>query len=157
MPPLSSDFRSPPYTLGARGPSSRSTRSAAAFWASGIGRMRAPNCSRSTAVRFGRSRRLLACVRSSDTVSRQGGDELVIPLPQVTQPADAALTAEKVLLALRMPHCIDRQDLQLAASIGIVAYPDGGTEARAGLKHADLAMYRAKDSGRNTYRHASAR
>jgi diguanylate cyclase (GGDEF)-like protein/PAS domain S-box-containing protein len=96
--------------------------------------------------------RLLACVRSSDTVGRQGGDEFVILLPQVTQPADAAVTAEKVLLALSTPYRINRQDLHLAASIGIVTYPDDGTEAKTLLKHADLAMYRAKESGRNTYR-----
>ena len=96
--------------------------------------------------------RLLTCVRSSDTVSRQGGDEFVILLPEVTQPADAAVTAEKILLALSTPHRIDRQDLHLAASIGIVTYPNDGTEAKTLLKHADLAMYRAKDSGRNTYR-----
>jgi diguanylate cyclase (GGDEF)-like protein/PAS domain S-box-containing protein len=96
--------------------------------------------------------RLLTCVRSSDTVSRQGGDEFVILLPEVTQPADAAVTAEKILLALSTPHRIERQDLHLAASIGIVTYPNDGTEAKTLLKHADLAMYRAKDSGRNTYR-----
>ena len=96
--------------------------------------------------------RLLSCVRSSDTVSRQGGDEFVILLAEVTEPADAALTAEKILLALSMPHRIDQQDLHLAASIGVVTYPKDGTEAETLLRHADLAMYRAKDSGRNTYR-----
>ncbi|MHB8814374.1 MAG: putative bifunctional diguanylate cyclase/phosphodiesterase [Steroidobacteraceae bacterium] len=96
--------------------------------------------------------RLLGCVRGSDTVSRQGGDEFVILLPEVTQPSDAAVTAEKILLALSTPHRIDRQDLHLAASIGIVTYPDDGTDAKALLKHADLAMYRAKNAGRNTYR-----
>jgi diguanylate cyclase (GGDEF)-like protein/PAS domain S-box-containing protein len=95
--------------------------------------------------------RLLACVRSSDTVSRQGGDEFVILLPEVTRPADAAVTAEKILLALSTPHRIDKQDLHLAASIGIVTYPEDGMDAKTLLKHADLAMYRAKDSGRNTY------
>jgi diguanylate cyclase (GGDEF)-like protein len=96
--------------------------------------------------------RLLACVRSSDTVSRQGGDEFVILLAEVTQPADAAFTAEKILLALSMPHHIDQQDLHLAASIGVVTYPNDGMEAKTLLRHGDLAMYRAKDSGRNTYR-----
>jgi diguanylate cyclase (GGDEF)-like protein/PAS domain S-box-containing protein len=96
--------------------------------------------------------RLLGCVRSSDTVSRHGGDEFVILLPEVTQPRDAAVTAEKILLAVSTPHRIDRQDLHLAASIGIVTYPDDGMDAEALLKHADLAMYRAKDAGRNTYR-----
>src|SRR6185312_3221840 len=93
--------------------------------------------------------RLVTCVRSSDTVSRQGGDEFVILLPQVTQPADAVVAAQKILLALSTPYRIDRQDLQLAASIGIVIYPEDGTEADTLLKHADLAMYRAKESGRN--------
>jgi diguanylate cyclase (GGDEF)-like protein/PAS domain S-box-containing protein len=96
--------------------------------------------------------RLLSCVRSSDTVSRQGGDEFVILLAEVTQPADAALTAEKILLALSMPHRIDQQDVYLAASIGVVTYPRDGTEVKTLLRHADLAMYRAKDSERNTYR-----
>jgi diguanylate cyclase (GGDEF)-like protein/PAS domain S-box-containing protein len=96
--------------------------------------------------------RLLSCVRSSDTVSRQGGDEFVILLAEVTQPADAAVTAEKILLALSMPHRIDQQDVYLAASIGVVTYPRDGTEVKTLLRHADLAMYRAKDSGRNTYR-----
>jgi diguanylate cyclase (GGDEF)-like protein/PAS domain S-box-containing protein len=96
--------------------------------------------------------RLLSCVRSSDTVSRQGGDEFVILLAEVTQPADAAVTAEKILLALSMPYRIAQQDLHLAASIGVVTYPNDGTEAKTLLRHADLAMYRAKDSGRNTYR-----
>ena len=96
--------------------------------------------------------RLLACVRSSDTVSRQGGDEFVILLSEVARPEDAAVSAGKILLALSMPHRIDQQDLHLAASIGVVTCPEDGTEADTLLKHADLAMYRAKDSGRNTYR-----
>ncbi|MGB6449742.1 MAG: EAL domain-containing protein [Steroidobacteraceae bacterium] len=95
--------------------------------------------------------RLLTCVRSSDTVSRQGGDEFVILLSEVARPEDAAIRAEKILLALSLPYRIDQQDLHLAASIGIVTYPDDGTEAQTLLKHADLAMYRAKDNGRNTY------
>lgn len=96
--------------------------------------------------------RLLACVRGSDTVSRQGGDEFVILLSEVACPADAAVSAEKILLALSMPHRIDQRDLHLTASIGIVTYPDDGMEAETLLKHADLAMYRAKATGRNSYR-----
>ena len=96
--------------------------------------------------------RLLACVRSSDTISRQGGDEFLILLSEVARPEDAAASAEKILLALSLPHRIDQQDLHLTASIGVVTYPEDGTEADTLLKHADLAMYRAKDGGRNTYR-----
>ena len=96
--------------------------------------------------------RLLSCVRSSDTVSRQGGDEFVILLSEVTDARDAGLGAEKVLAALGAPHRIDRHDLQVTASIGVVTYPDDGMDVETLLKHADLAMYRAKDDGRNGYR-----
>ncbi|MBK9704703.1 MAG: diguanylate cyclase [Betaproteobacteria bacterium] len=96
--------------------------------------------------------RLLSCVRSSDTVSRQGGDEFVILLSEVTDARDAGLGAEKILAALGAPHRIDRHDLQVTASIGVVTYPDDGADVETLLKHADRAMYRAKDDGRNGYR-----
>jgi diguanylate cyclase (GGDEF)-like protein/PAS domain S-box-containing protein len=97
------------------------------------------------------AQRLVACVRSSDTVSRQGGDEFVILLAEVTHPQHAALTADKILQALRAPHRIEQHELHIAASIGIVTYPDDGTDADTLLKNADFAMYQAKDSGRDTY------
>jgi diguanylate cyclase (GGDEF)-like protein/PAS domain S-box-containing protein len=95
------------------------------------------------------ARRLLTCVRNSDTVSRQGGDEFVILLSEVTHAADAAVSAEKLLLALGEPHRIDQHDLQVTVSIGIATYPDDGTDAETLLKRADFAMYHAKDRGRN--------
>jgi diguanylate cyclase (GGDEF)-like protein len=91
------------------------------------------------------SQRLLGCVRNSDTVSRHGGDEFVILLSEVTHAADAAVCAEKILLALSAPYCIDEHKLHLTASIGIAAYPDDGTDAQTLMKHADFAMYHAKD------------
>jgi predicted signal transduction protein with EAL and GGDEF domain len=94
---------------------------------------------------------LLACVRTSDTVSRQGGDEFVILLSAVTHAQDAAITAEKILAALSPPHCIDQHTLHLTASIGIVIYPDDGPDSETLMKHADFAMYHAKDKGRNNY------
>ena len=97
------------------------------------------------------AQRLLGCVRKSDTVSRQGGDEFVILLSEVTRAQDAAVSAEKILMALSTPHRIDRHDLHVTASIGIVIYPDDGTEAETLMKHADFAMYHAKDSGRSNY------
>jgi diguanylate cyclase (GGDEF)-like protein/PAS domain S-box-containing protein len=97
------------------------------------------------------AKRLRACVRSSDTVSRQGGDEFVILLSQVMHAQDAGISAEKILLALSKPHRIDEHDIHITGSIGIVTYPDDGTEAEALLKNADFAMYQAKDSGRSTY------
>jgi diguanylate cyclase (GGDEF)-like protein/PAS domain S-box-containing protein len=95
------------------------------------------------------AQRLLTCVRNSDTVSRQGGDEFVILLSEVTHAADAAVSAEKLLLALGEPHRIDQHDLQVTVSIGIATYPDDGTDAETLLKRADFAMYHAKDRGRN--------
>lgn len=97
------------------------------------------------------ARRLLSCVRRSDTVSRQGGDEFVILLSEVAQPQDAAVSAEKMLQALSVPHCIDDHELRVTGSIGIVVYPDDGTQADVLLKHADFAMYHAKEQGRNNY------
>jgi diguanylate cyclase (GGDEF)-like protein/PAS domain S-box-containing protein len=95
--------------------------------------------------------RLQACVRASDTVARQGGDEFVILLSEVARAQDAAVSAEKILQAVGSLHRIDGHDLHLTASIGIVTYPDDGTEAEALIKHADFAMYHAKDTGRNNY------
>jgi diguanylate cyclase (GGDEF)-like protein/PAS domain S-box-containing protein len=97
------------------------------------------------------AQRLLACVRSSDTVSRQGGDEFVILLSELTHEQDAAVSADKILQALSIPHHIDEHDLHLTVSIGIVTYPDDGTEAETLMQNADFAMYDAKDNGRNNY------
>jgi diguanylate cyclase (GGDEF)-like protein/PAS domain S-box-containing protein len=97
------------------------------------------------------ARRLHACVRASDTVSRQGGDEFVILLSEMTRAQDAAVSAEKILLAVRTPHRIDQYDLHVTASIGIATYPDDGTDAETLMKSADFAMYHAKDSSRNNY------
>ena len=97
------------------------------------------------------AQRMLACVRSSDTVSRRGGDEFVILLSELTHEQDAAVGADKILLALRAPHRIDQHDLHVTGSIGIATYPDDGTEAEILLKNADSAMYHAKENGRDHY------
>jgi diguanylate cyclase (GGDEF)-like protein/PAS domain S-box-containing protein len=97
------------------------------------------------------ARRLLGCVRRSDTVSRQGGDEFVILLSEITQAQDAAVSAEKMLQALSALHRIGQHELRVTASIGIVVYPDDGIDAEVLLKHADFAMYHAKEQGRNQY------
>ena len=93
--------------------------------------------------------RLLACVRSSDTVSRQGGDEFVILLSDISHPEDADISAEKILAALSKPHSIDQHDLHVTGSIGIATYPDDGVDSDTLLQHADFAMYHAKENGRN--------
>lgn len=95
--------------------------------------------------------RLLTCVRSSDTVSRHGGDEFVVLLADETHARDAIVSVDKILLALAAPHRIEQHDLSITASIGIAIYPDDGTDADTLMKHADFAMLHAKDSGRNNY------
>jgi diguanylate cyclase (GGDEF)-like protein/PAS domain S-box-containing protein len=95
------------------------------------------------------AQRLLGCVRASDTVSRQGGDEFVILLSEVTHAQDATVCADKILEALRSPHRIDEHDLHVTASIGIVTYPDDGTDSESLIKNADFAMYHAKENGRD--------
>jgi diguanylate cyclase (GGDEF)-like protein len=97
------------------------------------------------------AQRLKGCVRRSDTVSRQGGDEFVVLLAEIAQAHDAAVSAEKILLALSAPHRIGQHELRVTASIGIVVYPDEDTDAQTLLKHADFAMYHAKEQGRNNY------
>jgi diguanylate cyclase (GGDEF)-like protein/PAS domain S-box-containing protein len=95
--------------------------------------------------------RFAACVRATDTVSRQGGDEFVILLAEIEQPLDASQVADKLLAALALPHLIDGHELQISLSIGISVYPDDGADADAVMKNADTAMYHAKASGRNNY------
>ncbi|MCS0633692.1 EAL domain-containing protein [Telluria mixta] len=95
--------------------------------------------------------RLLACVRTSDTVSRYGGDEFVILLADERHPQDAALTAEKILHALATPFLIGEQELHTSTSIGIGVFPFDGTDAVTLIKNADTAMYHAKERGRNNY------
>jgi diguanylate cyclase (GGDEF)-like protein/PAS domain S-box-containing protein len=97
------------------------------------------------------AQRLLTCVRSSDTVSRHGGDEFVILLADAVHAQDAIVSVDKILLALAAPHHVEQHDLSITASIGIAIYPDDGTDAETLMKHADFAMLHAKDSGRNNY------
>lgn len=98
------------------------------------------------------AKRLLASVRVSDTVSRQGGDEFVLLLPLIESPDGAQLSAKKILTALAHPHNIGGHDLHITFSIGIAIYPDDGEDAETLLKHADMAMFYAKESGRNNYK-----
>src|SRR6267142_2210363 len=97
------------------------------------------------------TKRLLASVRDSDTVSRQGGDEFVILLSEIAHPEDAATSARKILLSLSAPHYIGGQDLHIDGSIGISVYPEDGEDAETIIKSADTAMYHAKESGRNNF------
>ena len=97
--------------------------------------------------------RLSACVRSVDTVSRQGGDEFVIILTEISQAEDATLVAEKIISVMKPPVLVREHELQVTISIGIAVYPiDGIDEPLDLMKKADIAMYEVKKRGRNGFR-----
>jgi len=98
------------------------------------------------------AQRLVASVRHSDTVSRQGGDEFLLLLSYVEHADDAALSAQKILTALAAPHHIGGSNLHISVSIGISIYPDDGQDAQTLIKCADTAMYYAKENGRNNFK-----
>lgn len=102
------------------------------------------------------AKRLAESVRGSDTVSRQGGDEFVVLLSELHGREDAAAVADKILAAVSEPSRIGVQELHVTASIGIAVYPDDGEDAETLLKNADIAMYYAKDRGRNDYQFFTA-
>jgi diguanylate cyclase (GGDEF)-like protein/PAS domain S-box-containing protein len=95
--------------------------------------------------------RLTACIRRTDTVSRLGGDEFLILLSQVECAEDAAVTARKILRAIASPHIIDNKSLDINVSIGGSTYPADGQDAGSLVSQADVAMYEAKQHGRNSY------
>jgi diguanylate cyclase (GGDEF)-like protein len=98
------------------------------------------------------AKRLLDCVRESDSVSRQGGDEFVVLLSELQQSEDAAITAKRMLQAVGEPHRIGEHNLSVSTSIGVSVYPADGVGAETLIANADLAMYEAKESGHGTYR-----
>jgi len=97
------------------------------------------------------AKRLVGCVRTSDTVSRQGGDEFVVLLSEAEQGEDAAIVASRMLKAVAEAHFIDKHDLHVTTSIGVSVYPDDGRDAETLIKNADTAMYQAKENGRQSY------
>lgn len=97
------------------------------------------------------AQRLQACVREGDTVSRIGGDEFIVLLREVDE-AGVALVADKLLKTLATPFDLGGQVISTYASVGIALYPRHATEIDVLMKHADAAMYNAKESGRNNYK-----
>jgi len=95
--------------------------------------------------------RLKQCLRRSDTLARMGGDEFTILLPELSQPEDAAILAEKVIEELRRPLEVAGHDIRPTASIGVALYPNDGEDADTLIKHADIAMYHVKAAGKNGY------
>lgn len=91
--------------------------------------------------------RIVGCLRAEDTVARVGGDEFTVMLPGVRSPEDAANVADKILATLAMPIIIDGRKLYTSGSIGISMAPTDGLDVHSVLKHADVAMYQAKERG----------
>jgi diguanylate cyclase (GGDEF)-like protein/PAS domain S-box-containing protein len=91
-------------------------------------------------------------IREGDTLARLGGDEFVLLMPEIQSLADAANVARKLIAALQPVVNIDGQELQVTTSVGIAVYPAHGNTTEELIKHADVALYAAKDGGRNTYR-----
>jgi diguanylate cyclase (GGDEF)-like protein/PAS domain S-box-containing protein len=96
------------------------------------------------------AKRILLCLRESDTAARIGGDEFVVLLPSVDSIQTAMMVAEKIRHVLSLPFEISGHSLSISSSIGIAVYPEHGSEEKILLKNADTAMYLAKQRGRNT-------
>lgn len=96
--------------------------------------------------------RLNAVMRKSDTIARFGGDEFVLLLPEIKGIEDATRVAQKIVESFRKPFLINTRQLIVTASIGIAVYPYDGADEASLLKNADIAMYQAKQTGRNRYK-----
>jgi diguanylate cyclase (GGDEF)-like protein/PAS domain S-box-containing protein len=101
--------------------------------------------------------RLTSLLRKGDTVARMGGDEFLLLLPELARVEDAAKVAQKILEAIRKPFVFDGYELHLTTSIGIALYPNDGEDADTLIKNADIAMYYAKDQGRDNYHYYSGK
>lgn len=102
--------------------------------------------------------RLKGCVRESDTVARLGGDEFVLLLPELAAGGNAAAVAQKILAVVAKPFTLIGQEFRVTVSIGISSYPQDGLDEQALMKNADIAMYQAKEAGKNNFQfYAEAR
>jgi diguanylate cyclase (GGDEF)-like protein/PAS domain S-box-containing protein len=98
------------------------------------------------------AQRLRGCLREGDTLARIGGDEFMVLLPQIRSRDSAAFIAQKILGALEQPFTVEGHELYVGMSIGIAIHPDDGETIETLIKHADIAMYNAKDHGRNDFK-----
>jgi diguanylate cyclase (GGDEF)-like protein len=96
-------------------------------------------------------KRLQACLRESDTVSRLGGDEFVVLLPALRDAADAGVVARKILATIGKSFVALGQEFRVTASVGISTYPKDGDDEQSLMKNADIAMYQAKEDGKNNF------
>jgi diguanylate cyclase (GGDEF)-like protein/PAS domain S-box-containing protein len=97
------------------------------------------------------SKRLKRLLRKSDTLGRMGGDEFLFLVPGIARLDNATEVARKILESFREPFLVEDNELHTTASIGVTIYPDDGADADTLLKNADIAMYSAKQKGRNNY------
>jgi predicted signal transduction protein with EAL and GGDEF domain len=97
------------------------------------------------------SKRLKNCLRNTDLIARQGGDEFTVLLPSLISKSDAAKVAEKIINALNEPFLVNEQELAVNGSIGIAIFPEDGKDSVTLMKNADAAMYRVKEEGKNGY------
>jgi diguanylate cyclase (GGDEF)-like protein len=95
-------------------------------------------------------------LRASDLVARLGGDEFVVAVEEVQEIGPIEIVAKKLLAELVRPYPLASGEVTVTASIGISIFPDDAADAPALLKHADTAMYSAKQAGKNTYRFYSS-
>jgi diguanylate cyclase (GGDEF)-like protein len=102
------------------------------------------------------SRRLIGCLRGGDLVARLGGDEFVVLIEEIADPAYVSHVARKILTAVEREWTLQGRSLHVTASIGISTYPEDGADELSLMKNADIAMYRAKERGRNNYLFYSA-
>ncbi|MBM3202909.1 GGDEF domain-containing protein [Candidatus Woesearchaeota archaeon] len=102
-------------------------------------------------VLYNTARRILCCLRESDTVARVGGDEFVILLPEISGLEEACVVADKILASLRSPMQVMDFTISISSSIGIALYPLHGTTEESLVNAADQAMYQSKKQGRNRY------
>ena len=102
------------------------------------------------------ARRLRQTLRTSDTVARLGGDEFVVLLEEVPEPLFVATVAHKIIAAVAEGHVLAGREYHVTASVGASTFPDDAADAPTLLKNADIAMYRAKEQGRNTFQFYSS-
>lgn len=100
--------------------------------------------------------RLRSCIRDEDTMARIGGDEFMLLIPHIDFPARAAVVARKIVDQFAQPFTIDEHELTVTVSIGIAVFPEDGTDFDTLVKHADTAMFSAKEGGRNTFQFFTA-
>jgi len=96
--------------------------------------------------------RLLACIRSPDTVVRQGGDEFIVLLQELKHPQDVVFTVARLLKTVANVHFIESHEIGITTSIGVSIYPSDGEDGETLIRNADIAMYYAKKNGRQNYR-----